>query len=273
MASASRSARAGADSRAMRAFTASRTVSGYERAPESQRLGHEERVSGRPAVELAGVEPRLGGKLTDRLSGQRRELQASHGIAGRKLAEHDAQRMVAVKLVAAVREHKEQSCVFRLTREDPHDIERRLVGPVHVLDDQDGRRDGTQRLDERDRDIERLGTCGDERLRLAAQFGHRLQQWTERPWREQRVARARQPRDPARKLVAKLSQQGRLADSCLAGHQQHPTTTVRGHLGGTSVQHPELIGSLQQPRSIHARNATSRAVQLNRESSPSLAGG
>jgi hypothetical protein len=96
--------------------------------------------------------------------------------------------------------------------------------------------DGSQRLDERNRDVERLGTVRDERFRLAPELGRRLEQRPQRPWSEQWVARSPQHRDASRELVTELAQQCRLADPGLPGHEDYMAVAARGDLGQTSVQ-------------------------------------
>jgi hypothetical protein len=47
-----------------------------------------------------------------------------------------------------------------------------------------------------------------------------------------------------------VPQQGRLTDPRLAGGEHHPSATVRGHLSHATMQHTQLVDTLEQP-AIH----------------------
>ena len=107
-------------------------------AAGGERLGHEERVARRPAVQLGGVDVVRRRQLGDGLQRQRLEPQAGR-LAACELAERDAQRMPAVELVVAVAGHEQRGHGRDAAAQQPQHVERRGVGPVHVLEHDDRR--------------------------------------------------------------------------------------------------------------------------------------
>ena len=154
-----------------------------------------------------------------------------------------------MQLVAPVADHQQQPRVPRPAGEHPQHIKRRLVGPVHVLEDQQHRRNRPERLAERDRDVERLRSRRRQLRWIAPELCSRLEQRAERTWREQRITAARQRCHTPRKLIAELAQQRRLADPGLARHDRDATLARRGHLGGQSVKHAQLLRAFEQSQS------------------------
>jgi hypothetical protein len=94
--------------------------------------------------------------------------------------------------------------------EQPDDIERRLIGPVRVLEHED-RRPTTELVGEYRGDLMRPGAAADELIELAIRRVRDLEQGPERARRQQPVAGA--PEDPRRTstLVAETPQ-----ECCLA---------------------------------------------------------
>ena len=95
--------------------------------------------NGLPFVRLysAGVDPRLGGEGRHCLGRQRGDVDAER--AGAELTEHCAEGMAAGELVVAIRGEDERGHALESAREQSQDVERRFVGPMDVLDDDDGR--------------------------------------------------------------------------------------------------------------------------------------
>ena len=134
----------------------------------------------------AGVDRIALRELADGPGRERLDPNPGHGRGGRQLAQDEPQRMRAVELVVAVGRDHERLCVADPPAEDTQDVERRLVGPVHVLDDDDQRR-AVVGPEERRRDVvgpasgpDRLGQSRRCRVR-------KLEEWPERPRRQQWV--------------------------------------------------------------------------------------
>ena len=75
-----------------------------------ERLDDEERVAARLPKQLLPVDAERLGQLSDRGKREWRDLDAVHDGAGRELAQHDPQRMLAVELVVAIgRDHQRRN--------------------------------------------------------------------------------------------------------------------------------------------------------------------
>jgi hypothetical protein len=154
--------------------------------------------------------------------------------------------MRAVELIIAVAGHHQRRHRLHPAGEQPQDVQGRLVGPVHVLENEHARDPRAQLLGQRRHHRVGHRATRHDRLQLAAGRLGDLQERPERARREERVAGA--PEDPPR-LAAPLAeppQEGRLADPGLAADQQHlPTRAAldglqapdeRRQLGGTFEQ-------------------------------------
>ena len=105
-----------------------------------QHLRDEERISRRLAVELVRVDAVRLGKRRHRRRREGLELEPLDRLAARELAEHEPERVGAVELVVAVAGENESGNALDPANEQLQDVERGLVRPVQVLDDQDRRR-------------------------------------------------------------------------------------------------------------------------------------
>ena len=123
---------------ALRANTASRTDCGNLVGVAGEHLRHEERVSGRHAIEIVGIGAVWLGELRNSGTRERLELQAPDGGYRSETSEDDAKRVRGIELVVAVGRDDERWSVLDSSSDEPEDVERRLVGPMHVLEDEDG---------------------------------------------------------------------------------------------------------------------------------------
>ena len=216
-------------------------------AARGERLGHEERVPGRPAVQLGGVDAVRRGELRDGLDRQRREPQPVGRVAARELAERDPQRVGAVELVVAVAGDEQRRDGRDAAAEQAQHVERRLVGPVHVLEHDDRRLAAGQLAQQRRGDRVGGGAVGDGLRELAAGDRGDVGQRSERGQREERVAVA--PEDPRRlrPALAEAAQEHGLADAGLARHEHEPAARAARRLEG-GVEHVELRCALEERR-------------------------
>ncbi len=134
--------------------------------------------------------------------------------------------------------------------EQPDDIERRLIGPVHVLEHED-RRPTTELVGEHRGDLMRPGAAANELIELATRRVRDLEQGAERARRQQSVAGA--PEDPRRTstLVAETPQ-----ECCLAGPgftaNEDETSVTREGTAEDLLELRQLIGTLEQlARLVH----------------------
>ena len=127
--------------------------------------------------------------------------------------------MRRVELIVAVAGDDEGWHRLHPAGEQPEDVERRLVRPVQVLEDEDCRGAFAQLVREGRHHVV-WRTALHDRLELAADGLSNGDERPERTWREKRVAGA--PKDPGRLAVhfAELPHEGRLADTCFTADQQ-----------------------------------------------------
>ena len=103
-----------------------------------EHFGDEERIAGRLAIQLLDVRDPTLGQSRDCARRERQELQPMH-TNPRKLAQHNPQRMCAAELVP-VGDNKQRRKAFDASPEQRQNIERRFIGPMNVLQDNNRRR-------------------------------------------------------------------------------------------------------------------------------------
>ena len=211
------------------------------------RLEHrsdEEGVSARPAVEDAGVERAAVGEACHSLDRQWFEPQTSDARGRGQLAEQHPNRVRTVELVVAIRCHDERGGGLDPAPDDTHDVQRRLVGPVHVLD-HENRRAALELLQESTCDIVRPPSGAHQLVENAACFLAHLDERPQRPRRGERVAGAPEDACRARDRAAERPHEHGLADACLAGDEHQPTRAGPS-LRMSAVQRSERLLALEQ---------------------------
>ncbi len=136
------------------------------------------------------------------------ELQPAHAARPVPAADQAAQRVRAVQLVGAVREHEQDLRVVQAAHEQRDQLERRAVGPVQVLEHDHerpvapGARDGAEHELEQ---LRGLGPLARQRRVIGIELGHEPRQLRPRV-AEQRVELRR--RDLMRERPQRLGQRG-----------------------------------------------------------------
>ena len=167
---------------------------------------------------------------------------------GDEIAEHGAQRGNGVAIG-----HDHQQGSRRSAGEETHEVGGRLVGPVQVLDDEDARGAAERRQHRREdfvlgcRAAEARGHRGIERVRDVAERAQRT-------GGAQRIAHA--PQDRYRGLLGERVQQRCLADARLA-REQDETSCAPGRAFRSGLQHLDGVVALQQP---HRRSVIGQIV-------------
>ena len=225
---------------------------GDRRRGRGEDLGHEEGVARRDSVHRGRVDMPPPGQLGDRVDRQRVQHHAAGGAVGGQVAEHGPQRVRGTDLVVAVGEHDHDRVIADAPRQEPHEIQRRLVGPVDVLEDDDHRASGgAQRVEG---GLEQLAA----RCVLVEEVGDRspdgggdVRQRTEGSRGGEGVA---PPPHDVRLGVqfGELRQQRRLAHAGLAGHQHDPARPRCGVVEGAPEDGQRLV-PLEQSRRRHRR--------------------
>jgi hypothetical protein len=132
------------------------------------------------------------------------------------LAEHDAERMIGPDLVVPIGRHEQRPRALEAPGEIQQEIERRLVGPVDVLDD-----------DKRRLPAERLERAREDLALRAVRAQSEILQRRERLRREEAVTRGPEDAD-AFTVRGELTHERRLAGSGFAAHGDEPPIAGNG---------------------------------------------
>jgi hypothetical protein len=130
--------------------------------------------------------------------------------------------------------------------EQPQDVERCLVGPVHVLDDEDRRCPASKLARKRCGHFVRPGVTPNVLLELAARELGNFEKGTERTRREERFAAPPQNSHRAVLVVAEAPQKCRLADARLSSDEHDPSASFRSDGREAVVEHGELARPFEQ---------------------------
>ena len=212
-------------------------------ARRGERLGDEERVAARERVHGGRIATAARGQRLHRAARQRRELDAMHRAAD-DCPEQPVQRMARIELVAHRQDQHGAHGVDAACRVAEH-VEGGVVGPVEVLDDEDGGPLLGELLQQRREDaIHRAVVCqrGPQRTVAARR---RVVQRTERARGDEVVARRHEDPRRAPHAPGQRADQARLADARLAGDQRGRAVPLRG-LGHGADEDLELRVSLEQ---------------------------
>src|SRR5438270_3592095 len=136
--------------------------------------------------------------------------------------------MRAVELVVPIARNHECRRRPDAPPEQAKHVECPLVGPVHILDDHDRRDPGRELAKERSRHLVRSRLTLHELAELAACQLCNVEERTEWPRCEQRVARAPQEACRTCLLFAEMPQKKRLTDSCLSAYESETAGSVVG---------------------------------------------
>ena len=189
-------------------------------ARRRQGLGDEEGVAAGAFVELVGV-----GAVRRREHADRRERQGGQPDPDRRprrdeVADHPAQGVVAVDLAVAIGDDESERQVAGAAAEHAEQLQRGVIGPVGVLDDDDGRTPAAEGVDERAEQAVAVGR------RVETERNGDVEERPERSWRRQRVASPDGPRCDAGH-VEELGDDGGLADAGVPGDESDPAVPAR----------------------------------------------
>ena len=208
-------------------------------------LGDEERVPAGDPVQRRRI-PGAGHRRDGRRR-ERREVQVRHRPPGRR-AEQRLHRVPGAEPLLAHGEHQQCRQPRDPARDVPHHVEGGVVGPVHVIDDQQ-RRPGRQLRDGGVEHVVFVGVSGGVGKGVGERPCHPphcLPQRSERARREQVVTAARQNPYPGRHAPQEGSQQTRLPDPGLA-RDHHDRSLARRRAGQRGTQGGQLRVPFPQP--------------------------
>jgi hypothetical protein len=165
--------------------------------------------------------------------------------------------MGAFELVVSVAGDRQRAKRVNPAAEEPEDVERRLIGPVHVLEHEQGRAT-SQLVGENRRDLVWPGATPDELVKLAASFVRDLEQRSERARCQEPVARAPEDAGGRTALVGELPEKSRLPGPRLTTQKDEAAATGQGAVKQL-VELGKLIGTLEQlARLVHNGRSLTR---------------
>jgi hypothetical protein len=218
-------------------------------AAGGEHLGDEERVAAGEAEQLVRGDRRGRGERVDGRLRQREQGQATRRPQGGEEAEHHPQRVVRGQALVPERGDQQQRQAAQPPAEEAQQVQRRLVGPVHVLDDDPQPGTGGQ-LPQQGREQRVAMHAGGHRgAQLTAQAVGEVEQRPERARGEQAVARTPGPLRVGQ-LGLELLEQRRLADAGLTRDQHQPTLTGARRLGVLRQRREERSPFEQRHRRI-----------------------
>lgn len=212
---------------------------------DGERLGNIEGIAAGDLMQTSCRPASNFGQHLDGLGTQRRQRHTLQDLRW-QIAKYRLQRMPWPDLVITVTEDQHDPQLSQPTAKKLDEVEGRLVGPVHVLDDEDaGHRARRKMLHGEMEDHVAPGCCEDRLQQVAAGLpGHVIERRQGIGGKERLAAT---PQNPCclRLLGSKLLQQGRLADSGLT-RDKHDTALTSRSRAQASVQGLKLWASLQQ---------------------------
>jgi hypothetical protein len=211
-------------------------------ARRGERLGYEERVPARERMDGGGVAARADRERLHRAARQRRQLDPMHRASGER-AEEAVQRVARVELVAH-REDEDSARRLDAARRIAEHVEGGVVGPVDVLDDEDGRTFLGELVEHRGKDAIDGSLPGQRGGQRTVAARGRVVQGPERARRHEVVACRHEDPRLAADALDQGAYQARLADPRLAGDQRRRTAPLPT-LGHRADEDLELRISLE----------------------------
>ena len=232
-------------------------------AADREHLCHEEGVAARLAVESVGSTPVPAAIAATAAAENSRDLDAPYGRLGGDVAEHDADRVGRLQLLTPVGDDDQRRRPHHASREETDQVEGRAVGPVQVLEHEDGRPTRYQRVQRRLEQPVALARA-QQLPDAGVEVGRDVDQGSQGPGRGQRVTCP--PEHPAAGLgsgVGPLADEGRLARACLALDQEQPARAGERLVEDTRHRLDE-VGSLRERHRLSV-DLTRRRLQERRD--------
>ncbi len=194
--------------------------------PRAQHLGDEERVAAGQREHALRILGRPG-QRRHRLERERLEIQTLGRVSG-QLSQQAIQRMVGSHQLRPPRQDDERRDAVNAAAHVSQQFERRLVGPVHVLeDDTRGCAAAADAGAKRGEDVMARRARRQQRLDVGPEIRGHVHQRTERTRRVERLARAPEELRVLRRGGFERQEQRRLADAGLAGERDDAAAHAR----------------------------------------------
>ncbi len=211
-----------------------------------ERLDHEERIAAGLPIELHRIDRMRCCELLDRLRRERHQSDARDVPTRRELADHDAKGMRGLELVVSIGCYDQNRRSVDPPREQPDDVQCRLVRPVQVLEGEDRRSSGTHVAEQRRNDLVRHRLACDDGGEFASRIVGDRNERSERSRREEWVATTHQQPGPPRVPVAELPQEARLPDAGLSSDQDDMAPRGAAYRSQPVVEHRQFIDPLEE---------------------------
>ena len=192
-------------------------------------LRDEEWISGRLPMQRLHIESLAGDELADRIDAQTRQLNAMHCVRAREIPEQRPERMLPADLVIAVRGDQQSPHRRNAAAQVLDQVERRLVGPMDVLDNEDdGLGAAPQKFEEGGEQGRPAGCALEPAQQLSAsELARNVIEWCQRRRREERVAIALENAGRARMHRGEVLDKRGLADAGLAADERDRNPALR----------------------------------------------
>ena len=182
-------------------------------------------------MQRIGIEGPVCDQDAHRIDREARQLDTGGRPAGREIAEEHAQRVLGAQLVVAIGEDQKGTRLDHAAGQEFDEIDGRFIGPVNILEDEERRLRGIQKL------IEHGGEHGSAadlalelRLQLAADLPRDVVERAERRRREQRVAISLEDAHSPGVGREETIDEGCLSDAGFAADKRDPALPGRGLL-------------------------------------------
>ena len=214
-------------------------------ASRGERLRDVERIAGGPPVQDVRVRPVRVRQFRHGCERERLKGEARDG-GRRQFTERDTQRMIALELGVATCDNDERRNGRHPARQQAEQVERRLVGPVQVLEYDDSRLAEAQLVEERAEHGARARTSVDQRREVAARLDGHVDERPEGQRRLERFAGAGEHPCSVVESGAERLHEGRLADAGLAGDEDDAAAPCPRHRRECGGERFELVGALEE---------------------------
>ena len=194
----------------------------WDAAPATRKhLGHEERVARCLAIEFGRIESLPSASVRTACAERGGRLATVDVRRRGEATEHDPQGMGRANLVVAIGREQEGARRGDAPPEEAEEIERRLVGPMDILeDDQRRRRSSGEHAKEGAEDLIARGTGRELAGDVAVHGVGDVNEWAERAGGRERIADAGEGACGGTESLAKVVTEGGLAYSSLAAEEK-----------------------------------------------------
>ncbi len=213
-----------------------------------QQFGQEEGVAAGQAVERPGIETGRSGEFAHAVQRQRVHVEPLRRLLPRQLADRLAPRAVAGDHVVAERQDDEAPQATNAAGDEAQEVQRRLVGPVHVLDEEHRQMWAVEEVEQRGELLGARGAGATGRGERATDLRGDVEHRTQRTGRELAVACPDEPLGVGELELQRVDER-RLADAGLTGDEHQPTRPGPGRGRRIEQRLPRLL-PLDEPHGV-----------------------